>query len=61
MIAQKEEWVQVDNVTSFTEFIPLSLQLLEKYFVLFFLSFCIINDRSKECQIFRQQLHSRTV
>ena len=37
MTAQKEEWVQVDNVTSFTEFIPLSLQFL----VLFFLAcFC---------------------
>ena len=57
MTAQKEEWVQVDNVTSFTEFIPLSLQFL----VLFFLSFRIINNRSKECQIFLQQLQSRSL
>ena len=35
MTAQREEWVQIDNVTSFTEFILLSLRLLEKYLVVF--------------------------
>ena len=58
MTAQKEEWVQVG-----CDVIPrihtLSLQLLEKYLVLCFMTFCTINNRCKECQIFLQQLNTR--
>ena len=51
MTAQKAERVQVEcDVISRIH--TLSLQLLEKYLILCFLSSRIINNRCKECQIF---------
>ena len=55
MTAQKEEWVQVGWCDVDTRIYTLSLQLLEKYLVLCFLTFRIIINRCKECQIFLQR------
>ena len=47
MTAQKEEWALVRLCDVETRIHTLSLQLLEKYFVLCFLTFRIINNRCK--------------
>ena len=47
---------KLDNVTVLSRIHTLSLQFVEKYLVLCFLTFRIINNRCKECQIFLQRL-----
>ena len=44
-----------------TRIYTLSLQLLEKYLLLYFMIFCIIKKRCKECQIFLQRLKTRSM
>ena len=61
MTPQKEEWVQVGQCDVDTIIHTLSLQLLEKYLVLCFLTFRIINNRCKERQIFLQRLKTRSM
>ena len=61
MTAQKEEWVQVGYCDVETRIHTLNLHLLEKYLVLCFLTFRIINNRCKECQIFLQRLKTRSM
>ena len=61
MTAKKEEWVQVGQCDVDTRIRTLSFQLLEKYLVSCFLTFRIINNRCKECQIFLQRLKTQSM